>query len=431
LQEGTTDTTIEFNTFDATGLSGEHNADSFIDLKGQRSHVRYNTFHRNGAAALTKGVAIVNRQIEEFSSFEHVIHNNKFFLDGVSSILMVNAAAGTRDIWAWDNENDSGGTYSSIVQTECCPPWYTPPIGCPAPKETEATTRETSIEIGWNQVSGALFYFVEVKELGDSTPLAVYSADINSFDISYLDPDTHYIVRLQTVCSYTESSWSTEESIWTLPSSSYCDDSLSFRFEDDGLERSCGYIRYYRQDLVPILCVPGNPVNEYCVESCGHCSDDCNEDPTAPVYINDFYGTKSCKWVAASHYRVAEFCNTDFPSVWQSCAETCENCGAPSSGPTESPTLNPTLSPAGNPTVAPTESPPLSSSVTPSVTPTDKPTDSSFDSSSAYPSRTPWGITWWRNMALSLSSLEPSSHAFSYPAQSLTTALWLLSMFLI
>ena len=133
------------------------------------------------------------------------------------------------------------------------------------------------------------------------------------------------------------------------PSLAYCDDSLTYRFFYDGRERSCGYIRYYRQDLIPTLCVEGNPVNDECVESCGHCSDDCNDiDPNAPVYIDSTYGIKSCQWVAASHYRVADFCNPDHDAVWNSCKEvsgqdvsmcemfsicpthivwqTCENC---------------------------------------------------------------------------------------------------------
>lgn len=81
IKEGTQDTLIEFNTVDATGISLANYADSFIDLKAARTIVRYNTFVRNGAENLRKGIAIIYRGTE-YSAYEHVIHDNYFYMDG-------------------------------------------------------------------------------------------------------------------------------------------------------------------------------------------------------------------------------------------------------------------------------------------------------------------------------------------------------------
>jgi hypothetical protein len=42
IKEGASEMIIEYNTFDATGISGSHYADSFVDLKGIRSYIRNN-----------------------------------------------------------------------------------------------------------------------------------------------------------------------------------------------------------------------------------------------------------------------------------------------------------------------------------------------------------------------------------------------------
>ena len=126
IKEGTSDTIIEYNVVDATGISGLNYADSFIDLKGSRTIVRYNTFYRNGEDKLKKAVAIVPRGIDKSSS-EHTIHDNMFYLDNNPDIYLVKAPKdGFQDIYAFNNIPADGLISDGIFKT-CCPAWYTPP----------------------------------------------------------------------------------------------------------------------------------------------------------------------------------------------------------------------------------------------------------------------------------------------------------------
>lgn len=122
IKEGTQETTIEYNTVDGKGISGSNYADSFIDLKGVRTYVRYNTFNQNGESLITKGIAAINRSVE-LSSYEHAIHDNVFNMDN-SGDNIVEAYSGTSDVHAWDNtRNPSGDMYNTRI-TESCPTWY-------------------------------------------------------------------------------------------------------------------------------------------------------------------------------------------------------------------------------------------------------------------------------------------------------------------
>lgn len=130
IKEGTQNTLIEYNTVYATGISLTNHADSFVDLKAARVIVRYNTFIRNGAVNLLKGIAIIYRGTE-YSAYEHVIHDNYFYMDGISNIKLVDSNSGSRGIYAFNNVREPSSAadedYARNVTTECCPPWYTPP----------------------------------------------------------------------------------------------------------------------------------------------------------------------------------------------------------------------------------------------------------------------------------------------------------------
>jgi endoglucanase len=141
VKEGTEHITIENNTFDATGLSNQNFADSFIDLKGARAIVRYNIFRRNGETNLLKGINVIARGVV-FSAYEHVIHDNYFDLDG-TSLKMVIANGGTSDVYAWNNHREpngpTGNKYSSSVITNNNPPWYSPPVPSAFPIDVHQT----------------------------------------------------------------------------------------------------------------------------------------------------------------------------------------------------------------------------------------------------------------------------------------------------
>ena len=48
IKEGTLGTVVEYCTFNGTGITGEHYADSFIDAKGNNALIQYNIGYRNG-----------------------------------------------------------------------------------------------------------------------------------------------------------------------------------------------------------------------------------------------------------------------------------------------------------------------------------------------------------------------------------------------
>lgn len=142
VKEGTTDTVIEDCTVDATGLSGENFADSFIDIKGSRTFVRFNTFNRNESHALKKGIAVIDREVT-LSADQNVIQDNVFNLDGDPSIKMVEAGDRTSETFAFNNTRDAtgGSDYSGSISQSCCPDWYVLPIeSTPTPPEPPKRT---------------------------------------------------------------------------------------------------------------------------------------------------------------------------------------------------------------------------------------------------------------------------------------------------
>ncbi|UXP32767.1 Ig-like domain-containing protein [Reichenbachiella agarivorans] len=122
IKEGTSETIVEYNTVHGQGISGDNYADSFIDLKGTRTYVRYNTFNQNNEPIITKGIAVTDRSVD-LSGYDHVVHNNTFNMDG-STGNVLEAYSGTSNVYAFDNNrNPSGDLYNNRV-TESCPTWY-------------------------------------------------------------------------------------------------------------------------------------------------------------------------------------------------------------------------------------------------------------------------------------------------------------------
>jgi hypothetical protein len=134
IKEGTSETIIEHNVVNAAGLSGENNADSFVDIKGTRTYVRKNRFDRASSTALTKGVAIIDRQVD-LSAYQNVIHDNTFiFGKNADNMPMVQAGANTESTVVFNNTRipSSGTDYTgpNLVRS-CCPSWYKRPDSLP------------------------------------------------------------------------------------------------------------------------------------------------------------------------------------------------------------------------------------------------------------------------------------------------------------
>ncbi|PIB35740.1 hypothetical protein BFP72_10215 [Reichenbachiella sp. 5M10] len=122
IKEGSTETIVEYNTVDASGISGDNYADSFMDLKGIRTYVRYNTFNQNGEGNITRGIAVHDRGVE-LSGYDHIAHHNTFNMDDADGNIM-EAYGGTSEVYAvYNTRSPSGDVYNSRI-TESCPSWY-------------------------------------------------------------------------------------------------------------------------------------------------------------------------------------------------------------------------------------------------------------------------------------------------------------------
>jgi endoglucanase len=106
VKEGTTNIIIHDCNIYGDGISGENNADSFIDLKGDAARVYNNTFYKENNATVTRGVAIVERP-QGPTATNNWIYDNNFEMNNADG-LMVHAYAGS-DNYAWDNSRNPAG----------------------------------------------------------------------------------------------------------------------------------------------------------------------------------------------------------------------------------------------------------------------------------------------------------------------------------
>jgi len=226
IKEGTAETVVENCTVDATGISGSNFADSFIDLKGTRTYVRCNTFNRNGASNLTKGIAVIDRGVS-MSSYEHAVHGNTFNMDNGNG-NMLEAYSGTADVYGWINtRNPSGDTYNSRVTTSCCPSWYSSPPSCGgggggtcnAPNGLSTGGISSSeVTFNWNSVSGASSYDLRYRESGTSAWTTVSSLSGTSRTQTGLSASTIYNWQVRTDCGGSNSTWNAGSNVTTSAS---------------------------------------------------------------------------------------------------------------------------------------------------------------------------------------------------------------------
>lgn len=208
IKEGTQNTIIEYNTVDATGISLANYADSFIDLKGVRIYVRYNTFYRNNAVNLLKGIAGVDRHID-LSSYEHVVHDNIFYMDTPDSGNMVQMDSDSEDIYAWNNTRiPAGNEYDDRVTTTCCPYWYNPNEGdCKMPYWLSATDlRRESATLMWGgDPYNGTSYEIRYKLQGTSEWTTISDIPSTTYTINNLLPVTTYDWEIKTICGADDS----------------------------------------------------------------------------------------------------------------------------------------------------------------------------------------------------------------------------------
>ena len=219
IKEGTAETIIEHNVIDATGISGQGYADSFIDLKGTRTYVRYNTFYRNNAPELNKAIAVVPRPTPGniMSTYEHVIHDNVFHLDD-SGIPMVHAYSGFRDVYAFNNLPIDGSIADGVYKT-CCPSWYTPPsnntlVCIPPVGQFSFDVTNTSATVAWTGY--ASYFTVSYKKTTDSdNSVLIVTSPTSPLVLTDLDFNATYEWKVQANCADSESDFAGSDSFTT------------------------------------------------------------------------------------------------------------------------------------------------------------------------------------------------------------------------
>lgn len=108
IKEGASGTIVEYCTFNGTGISGANSADSFIDVKGVNTIVRYNQGYRNGNANITDAFQVRTHGTVYPTGTNNSFYSNTVNLDD-SSGYVVYATGATTGTTAQDDVRIGGG----------------------------------------------------------------------------------------------------------------------------------------------------------------------------------------------------------------------------------------------------------------------------------------------------------------------------------
>lgn len=108
-----------------------------------------------------------------------------------------------------------------------------------------------------------------------------------------------------------------------------CEDNAEAVFQVNGEDYTCDWLAGM-PPLWEFLCIPGESAFEQCKETCNSCvpyDADCNDSTTDSFFVNDSLESKTCIWLAdesRSEYR-RELCIPSNPA-FHACPETCGKC---------------------------------------------------------------------------------------------------------
>ena len=115
IKEGADGTIVEFCAFDGRGMSGEHYADSFIDVKGVNSVIHHNLGVRHANSKIVDAFQVRVMPGVYPSGYNNEFHSNIMDLDTCPGYL-VRAMSGTSRTTAYANVRVGGGKlYNSYV----------------------------------------------------------------------------------------------------------------------------------------------------------------------------------------------------------------------------------------------------------------------------------------------------------------------------
>ncbi|WP_220388990.1 fibronectin type III domain-containing protein [Paenibacillus tyrfis] len=108
IKEGADGTVVEYCYFNGTGITGENSADSFIDVKGVDSVIRYNEGYRNGNAKVADAFQVRTHGSKYPTGKDNTFYNNKVNLDNAPGYV-VNATSAATGTKAHDDVRIGGG----------------------------------------------------------------------------------------------------------------------------------------------------------------------------------------------------------------------------------------------------------------------------------------------------------------------------------
>ncbi|MGU3470583.1 DNRLRE domain-containing protein [Paenibacillus sp. D51F] len=115
VKEGASGTIIEYCTFNGTGISGANSADSFVDVKGVNTIVRYNQGYRNGNANVVDAFQVRTHGSDYPTGMNNSFNNNTVNLDNSSGYVVYATSATTGTTAQNDTRTGGGNKYNANV----------------------------------------------------------------------------------------------------------------------------------------------------------------------------------------------------------------------------------------------------------------------------------------------------------------------------
>ncbi|UKS30495.1 DNRLRE domain-containing protein [Paenibacillus sp. HWE-109] len=115
VKEGASGTIIEYCTFNGTGISGANSADSFIDVKGVNTIVRYNQGYRNGNTNVVDAFQVRTHGTDYVTGTNNSFDHNTVNLDNSAGYVVYATSAATGTTAQNDTRTGGGNLYNSNV----------------------------------------------------------------------------------------------------------------------------------------------------------------------------------------------------------------------------------------------------------------------------------------------------------------------------
>jgi chitodextrinase len=115
IKEGADGTLVEYCTFNGTGISGQNSADSFVDIKGVNTTVRYNQGFRNGNALVLDAFQVRTHGTGYATGVNNTFSGNTVNLDDSTGYVVFATSATQGTTASGDVRTGGGKLYSSNV----------------------------------------------------------------------------------------------------------------------------------------------------------------------------------------------------------------------------------------------------------------------------------------------------------------------------